>query len=118
MRVERELDVKELVKKQMRLKILMRVLLGPVERVLLNNNRSFIANFEVSDSGSNGENQNEDMKLQSKEQCDRDSFLGRLDALYAETGPKLSKVSAKRAAVEPPTPSYLHEDSSPSPCHI
>lgn len=54
----------------------MRVLLSPVERILLNNNRRFIANFEVSDSDSNSENQNEDMRLQSK-----DSFLDRLDAL-------------------------------------
>ena len=52
-RIEKELDIEEYVKTQMRAKIVMKALLTPVERFLIRNNRNFIVNSASSDTGSN-----------------------------------------------------------------
>jgi len=52
-RIEKELDIEEYVKTQMRAKIVMKALLTPVEHFLVRNNRKFIVNSASSDTGSN-----------------------------------------------------------------
>ena len=71
-RVEQELDILQLVKTQMKAKILMRELLSPIERYLLINNRRFLANEEVSNSDSNNGSEHKDMQRQYKEQSTQD----------------------------------------------
>ena len=48
-RIEKQIDVEELIRTQMRVKVALKALMTPVERYLLRNNRSF-----VLDSASSG----------------------------------------------------------------
>ena len=49
-RIEKQIDVEELIRTQMRIKVALRFLFTPVERYLLRNNRSFVLDSASSES--------------------------------------------------------------------
>ena len=49
-RIEKQIDVEELIRTQMRIKVALRSLFTPVERYLLRNNRSFVLDSASSES--------------------------------------------------------------------